>query len=455
MLASFVEFMRDKKWHSPAATTLLAVSGGVDSVVMSALFGQAKLPFAIAHANFKLRGQESDEDEAFVRALAQQYGVAYYTHAFDVPTYARAHGLSTQMAARDLRYRWFEELCAAHHFVHFATAHHWNDSIETILLNLTKGTGIAGLHGIPLQNGRCIRPLLFAHRATIVQYAQDQGLAWREDNSNQKDAYQRNLIRNQVVPQLKAINPSLEVTMRQTIDRLSQVEAIFDAHVAAVRERIWQQQGTDYYMAVEDIQRQVWAPVVCFALLKPFGFSFAQVSQLLQQQPASGAVILSGSHQLCIDRRHWIVTPRTTTTNDRVYMLSDDMSALVTPHFVLRCHRVPREAYSLVPDLQVAALDSAMLRFPLQVRRWRPGDDFYPLGMRGRKKVSDFLIDTKVPRPHKERVYVVTSDSQIVWVVGHRLDDRFKVTPSTMQLVVLQKDDVPPSQVTLIDADTI
>ncbi|MEL6539610.1 MAG: tRNA lysidine(34) synthetase TilS [Bacteroidota bacterium] len=439
MLLAFRDFIRKHQLLSPTDTTLLAVSGGIDSVVMCALFSRTQLRFAVAHANFKLRGQESEEDEAFVKALAQQYGVTYYAQSFDVLSYAQEHALSTQMAARELRYRWLDALCGQHDIKQFATAHHWNDSIETVLLNLTKGTSIAGLHGILPRRGRCIRPLLFADKAAIVQYAQAEKLAWREDSSNKKDAYQRNIIRNQVIPKLKSINPSLESTTRQTIARLTQVEVVFDAYVAMVKEQVWKQEGTDYYLAVRTIQDQIWAPVVLFALLKPLGFSFVQVSDLLQQRPASGAIISSASHQLCVDREQWIISPRT-VLDDVVYTLQADTSVLDMPYHSLRCTHVPSAQHRILPDHQVASLDRARLQFPLQVRRWQPGDYFYPLGMQGRKKVSDFLIDIKVPRLLKERTYVITSAGQIVWVVGYRIDDRFKVTERTEHVVILRQE---------------
>jgi tRNA(Ile)-lysidine synthase len=433
MLKEFLSFILKKKLLPQRGPTLLAVSGGVDSVVMSSLFHQANLSFAMAHCNFGLRGMVSDQDEAWVRTLAQQYGVALHTRTFDVPTYARAQGISIQMAARALRYAWFQKLCKQHGFEKVATAHHSNDSIETVLLHLTKGTGIAGLHGILPAQGRYIRPLLFANKANIIKYAQKEGLSWREDKSNHQDNYQRNLIRNQVVPWLKKLNPSLEATFRLTLERLGQVEAVFNEQVETVCQQVYRHKGTDYYVAIHAIQDKPWAPVVVWELLKSFGFNFIQISNLLAHKHPSGTMVETASHRLYVDRAHWIVTPRM-EPNSQSYTIDATTASLAVPPHELQCTHIPKTHYTIVTNKKVAALNRAQLRFPLVVRKWQPGDAFYPLGMPKRKKLSDFLIDNKVPVPLKAQVWVVTSSGTIVWVVGHRIDDRFKVTANTQQV---------------------
>ena len=433
MLESFLSFILQKQLLPQRGPTLLAVSGGVDSVVMSALFHQANLSFAMAHCNFGLRGAVSDQDEAWVRALAQRYGVAFYAQTFDVTTYTREQGVSIQMAARTLRYTWFNKLCIQHNFEKVATAHHINDSLETALLHLTKGTGIAGLRGILPVQGKYIRPLLFTNKAEILRYAQAEGLGWREDSSNHQDNYQRNLIRNQVVPWLKKINPSFETTFKKTLERLVQVEAVFNEQVDTLCQQIGCHQGTDYYVAIHAIQDKPWGPVVAWELLKSFGFNFVQVSDLLTHKDTSGTMIETASHRLYVDRGRWIVTPRT-ESRSQSYVIDATTKYLAAPPYELQCTHIPRSQYTIVANKAVAALDWASLKFPLLVRKWKPGDAFYPLGMQKRKKMSDFLIDNKVPVPSKKQVLVVTSNSQIVWVLGHRIDDRFKVTARTQQV---------------------
>ncbi|MEL6358926.1 MAG: tRNA lysidine(34) synthetase TilS, partial [Bacteroidota bacterium] len=422
---------------SPGAT-LLAISGGVDSVVMAHLFYQVQLPFDIAHCNFNLRGASSNEDEAWVQALAQKYQVDFYTKTFDTLTYSRSKGISIQMAARELRYAWFQKLCEEHGFEQVATAHHGNDSLETALLNLTKGTGIAGLKGVAAVQGRYIRPLLSAGKADIIAYAKAEGLSWREDSSNQKDDYQRNLLRNQVIPRLQAINPNLEVTFRSTAERLSQVGALFDEQVATLREQLCSQQGHNYHITVRSIQDKPWAGTVLWELLKPFGFRFTAIQGLLTHNTATGTHIQSPSHRLFVDRGQWIITPYSSPTSAAAYSLQADTTAMDLPNHTIQCAQISQSQYRLVADKTIAALDQAQLHFPLTVRRWQPGDVFYPLGMQQSKKLSDFLIDSKVPRPLKAQIWVVTSQEEIVWVVGHRIDDRFKVTDRTKQVYELR-----------------
>ena len=438
VLKAFLAFILEQQLLPTKGPTLLAVSGGIDSVVMSALFRQAELPFAMAHCNFGLRGAAADQDEAWVRALAQQYGVDFYTQAFDVPAHAQARGISTQMAARELRYAWFQSLCEAHEFEKVATAHHSDDSLETVLLHLAKGTGIAGMHGILPAQGRYIRPLLFATKAQIMAYAQAGGLSWREDSSNQEDGYQRNLIRHQVVPPLRRINPNLEATFSTTVARLRQVEALFNEQVAAIRQQVCSQQGEDYYVNVQALQDKPWAPVVLGELLKPFGFAWGVLQQLWSHAPSTGTRLETASHCLYVDRGQWIITPCKAPDSPAAYTLEATTTILAIPPYTLQCTQVPRAQYRLVASPAVAALDWDLLQFPLEVRPWQPGDAFYPLGMQQRKKLSDFLIDSKVPRPHKANVWVVASGGEIVWVVGHRIDDRFKLTECTQQVYVLQ-----------------
>ena len=437
MLEKFSAFILEKQLLPKRGPTLLAISGGVDSVVMSALFHQAKLNFAIAHCNFGLRGVASDQDEVWVRTLAQQYKVDFYAHSFDVSTYAKTKGISIQMAARTLRYAWFQQLCTQYGFEKVSTAHHHNDSLETVLLHLTKGTGIAGIRGIQPAQGRYIRPLLFTDKAAILKYAQKEGLSWREDYSNNQDTYSRNLIRNQVVPWLKKLNPSLETTSKRTLERLTQVEAIFNEKLATIRQEICYHQGGDYYIAINVIRDKPWASVVTWELLKSFGFNFVQIQDLLAHKHASGTMVESKSHRLYVDREHWIVTTYA-EPNTQSYVIDTTTQYLTIPPHTLQCSSRRRHQYTIVANNNVAALDRAQLRFPLVVRKWQPGDAFYPLGMQRQKKLSDFFIDNKISRPHKAQTWVVTSGGEIVWVMGYRIDNRFRVTDSTNQVYEMQ-----------------
>jgi tRNA(Ile)-lysidine synthase len=434
----FISFIKGHQLIQPAESILLAVSGGVDSVVMSSLFYEAELPFAIAHCNFGLRGQESEEDEEFVRALAQQYKVKFYTTHFDTKAYAKANKLSTQMAARELRYTWFKELCNAYQINKLATAHHANDCLETILFNLTKGTSIAGLHGILPQQEKLIRPLLFASKESLLHYAQAKGLSWREDSSNIQDDYARNLIRHQVIPSLKLINPNLENTTNVTIDRLSQIEKLFNEQLESLRDELFSQQEDICYIAIQKIKQKTWAPVMLWEMLKPFGFNFLQIKSLLHPSVQTGKCIYTNDYQLYVDRTTWILSARKNSIMPSEHIVNEKIKDVNFLDQRLRLQVMLKEKYKITHNSQVAALDLEKLQFPLTIRPWQAGDFFYPLGMLQRKKISDFLIDQKVPLLLKQKVYVLESAGQIAWVIGYRIDDRFKVKEITKQVYELQ-----------------
>lgn len=430
----FVRFIKAHHLLQPQEVTLIAVSGGVDSVVMADLFDQANLPFAIAHCNFGLRGTESDGDEAWVRELGQKYGVQVYVQQFAAQAYAQASQLSIQMAARALRYSWFEELGDTYYLRQIATAHHSNDMVETLFFNLTKGTGLAGLHGILPRQGRLVRPLLFATKENILAYAQARNLTWREDSSNAQGNYARNLIRNQVIPVLKSINPDLEGTAHMTIARLSQVEAFVAEQLASLQKAITHQQDGITCLAIQSMKTKPWAPVILWEMLKPLGFNFLQITDLLESPSASGKMIESATHQIYIDRTNWLLRERQQPVALLTYRIEQETTSIHLPASRLQIRAVDTDAYHLVVDSQVAALDLAKLQFPIMVRAWEPGDFFYPLGMQQRKKLSDFLIDCKVSILAKERVMVLVAGTDIVWVIGYRIDDRFKVTEATEQI---------------------
>lgn len=441
----FVNFIKNHHLLQPQEVTLLAVSGGVDSVVMADLFYQLNLPFAMAHANFGLRGAASEEDESWVRQLAQRYGVKVYVQHFATQAYAQANQLSIQMAARELRYRWFEELADIHHLSKVATAHHANDMVETLLFNLTKGTGLAGFHGILPKQGILIRPLLFATKESILAYAQAHELTWREDSSNAQDKYARNLIRKQVIPVLKSINPQLEATTQTTITRLNQVELFVMEELVRLQKAITRQQDGVTYLAIQAIKNKPWAPAILWEMLKPFGFNFLQISGLLKSANISGKMIKSATHQIHVDRGTWMLTQRQQSARPWAYRIEQDTTQISLSAYSLEIRILPRHPYDLVGDSQIAALDLAKLHFPLTVRPWEPGDFFYPLGMQQRKKLSDFLIDSKVPLLVKEKVNVLVAGHDIAWVVGYRIDDRFKVESFTKQVYEVRLIHRPPA----------
>lgn len=432
-------FVKQETLFSKNDTILLAVSGGVDSVVMLHLFSRIHSHFAIAHCNFKLRGQESDADEALVASLAQQYAVPFHHQAFETTEHATRQQVSIQMAARTLRYQWFDQLLQSHAYAYVATAHHLEDQLETALLHFTKGTGVAGLRGMRVKHKNIIRPMLWATKAAIEAYAEEHTLVWREDQSNASDDYQRNLLRHQVIPSLLSINPNLWNTFATTAERLRATEQLLEEEVSRlVREAVSHQQeqvGID----LRALQSHRQSALLLSELLKPYGFSYVQSRAIASQMdpPTVGKIFSSGKWDLLIDRQQLVLyQPNSTAPSFVTVQVSDKEAAWDGHRLMVRRHHQPN--YTIRPHPQVAALDEDKLVFPLTIRRWQPGDRFCPLGMQQYKKLSDFLIDQKVSRLKKESVYVLLSENAIVWVVGHRLDHRYRITADTQRVYELE-----------------
>ncbi len=431
MLHNFITYIREKALFGPEEKILLAVSGGMDSAVMLHLFARAKFTFAVAHCNFGLRGEESDADEAFVKKLAKKYKVPVFTEQFRTEAFAEQEKVSVQMAARTLRYEWFNTLLMEEGYAYVATAHHLNDTVETVLLNLVKGTGIAGLHGIGVKNGRIVRPLLFADKESIYDFVVENQLVWREDASNESSKYQRNLIRNQVVPLLKEINPNLEGTMAHTVERIAAVEQIFEEQISLLRDELITSGENARFLDFTRLQTQTAPLIRLHELLKPYHFNYPQAKDLweaLDREP--GKIFYSPTHTLVKDRTRLVITPKSLAAFG-TSKLHRDQTAFQLEGLKLAVQLLPTADYRISRSPKVAALDLKTLHFPLKVRRWKEGDWFCPLGMTGKKKISDFLIDEKVPLNLKERVWVLLSGDSIVWIIGHRIDNRFKITDKT------------------------
>ena len=436
LVTSFKTFITSQQLLAPGQHTLLAVSGGVDSIVLTHLFAQAELPFGIAHAHFGLRGAASDADAELVRQLAADYGVPFHEAHFQPQACAQEQGVSLQMAARSLRYDWFQELLQAGPWDQLATAHHADDNVETMLLNLIRGTGVAGLRGILPKQKRLIRPLLFATKKEIYTYAQQEGLNWREDASNASLSYRRNQVRHQLVPLLEGLNPNLAHTFARTSQRMGQIADCFATEVQALRTQV-RHEGALQHIPTTALATKSWAAVTLHALLEYTGATFEQVRQLWSGTGQSGKQLLTNTHSIVQDRAQWVVSARRLTSTAPPHALQLD-TPLALPGGTLTATLQPRQGHVVSPNPCMAALDAAALQWPLTVRSWQPGDVFFPLGMSRRKKVSNFLVDQKVPLPQKQQTYVAINGVDIVWVVTHRLDNRYKITRSTQQLAVLK-----------------
>ena len=438
-VSGFVEYIKKNALFTQEDKILLAISGGKDSVLMAQLFKLTGFKFSIAHCNFNLRGDESQRDEAFVKLLALTLDVPFYSTHFDTKAYAKTNHLSTQMAARDLRYQWFEEIRFRNGYDYIALAHHQNDSIETLLLNLTRGTGISGMHGILPKRGSLVRPLLFLSRPQIEAIIDENNLDYVEDSSNQTDTYARNAIRLNVIPVLKEINPNLEETFAQNFIRFAETEAVLQQVVAETRERICEKRGEDIYLSIEKIKALQPQKLLFFELLKPYHFTSAVVDELLHAlTKQSGTSFYSSLYRATLNRTEIIISSISAETH------SEDV-LFMHPHdeFVLAGKKKIRLSYSdsthVDSNLNSAFVDADKLIFPLVVRFKQHGDKFMPLGMKHHKKLSDFFIDQKVPVPDKSKIpLLINGNGEIIWVVGFRQDNRYKVNVTTKKVAIFE-----------------
>ncbi len=448
MLKAFRDYVQAQQLLPPGSRALLAVSGGVDSVAMAQLFKQAGLHFGIAHCNFKLRAEEADEDERFVARLAANLAAPFYSAAFNTEQIAREEGISIQMAARQLRYEWLESIRSDNGYSHIATAHHLNDSIETLLYNLAKGCGIRGLHGIPPRNGYVIRPLLFAAREEIEHYALEQGLLHREDASNTETKYSRNKIRHQVIPGLKAINPSLESTMAANIERLRATEYLYDYALESIRDEVIKEEDGRILMNMNALKHHdSGLTTILYELLSPYGFNASQTGQLAQCLDHAGAVFFAPGYRLLVDRGFLILEKMTAVQGaGDAFLITAEARAVVLTEGRLSLSRLSGQPVAWSTGPNEAALDADTLVFPLFLRRWQPGDTFQPLGMGGKhQKVQDFFTNNKVSLFDKERAWILAdAQGRICWLVGYRIDERFCIKPDTRSYWVLKYEKIAP-----------
>jgi len=419
-------------------TVLLAVSGGIDSVVMAHLFRETGCNFGIAHCNFGLRGAASDGDEAFVCALATTWGVPFFAKTFDTEAHSTQHKISIQMAARTLRYEWWESLRVQHHYIYIATAHHRDDSVETALFNFSRGTGLRGLTGIPSENAAIIRPMLFVGREAILQYAVSRGIEWREDSSNANDDYRRNFIRHRIVPLFEELNPAFLVTAESNIGRLRESDLNLEfllknylgTDVSAAGAR-WDKAKLMHLPGVQE---------ALIRLLKPYGFTREQARQVAAHLPETGLELRSQHYRLLIDRATVCVLSADAPPPESLQIQEDDLMVRLPEGGTLFVMEVP--VVPPFPDGQTAVIvDAARLQYPLRLRNWQSGDVFQPYGMGGqRQKLQDFFTNLKLSRLEKERVRLLENgDGAIIWVVGFRLDERFRITESSTKAIQIQK----------------
>ncbi|MDP2089091.1 MAG: tRNA lysidine(34) synthetase TilS [Flavobacteriaceae bacterium] len=435
-------FLKDKK-------ILVAVSGGLDSMTLAHLMHQLQYDIAIAHCNFKLRGDESDADEQFVKNYAIQHQIPFFSTHFDTAKLAEKKRISIQMAARDLRYEWFNKVLKKQQFDYLLTAHHLDDMFETFLINLSRGTGLDGLVGIPQINENIVRPLLIFKREDISLFAQKEKIKWREDQSNLTIKYHRNKIRHEVVPILKELNPSLLSSFQNTINHLKNSQEILLNHINDIKDQIiiTEIKAVDEQIIlkiiVEKLNRLSHPKNYLFEILKNYGFTeWDDVTNLANAQ--SGKIVLSKTHRLIKDRDFLLLTLnpniKTAVIEKNQYEISTNTKSITSP-IQLKFQSLNPEKVNLKSISENSILvDKDLLKFPLILRKWKKGEYFCPFGMEGTKNLSKFFKDEKYSLPQKENTWLLCSENQIVWVVGKRPDNRFRVSPQTNHILKITLD---------------
>ena len=409
---------------------LIACSGGLDSVMLSRLFKELNFNISLAHCNFSLRGKESDEDEKFVISLADKLSIPVFNKKFNTKAYKAKHKLSTQVAARKLRYQWFDEICSEHSFDYLATAHHLDDDLETFLINLSRGTGLRGLTGIPVMNKKIIRPFLNFPRADIFRYAKEKNSDWREDSSNQTADYLRNKLRIEVIPRLKEVDHNLLTGFQQTQNHLNESLSLVNDYMALIKNTVVNKTEDGYEIDILKLQGLPNTNALLYELLAPFGFTaWDDISDLLVAQ--SGKQIVSKSHRIVKNRTSLLLVETNLVHNEEIYLIKES-DRLIDRPIHLKIEAVEKTS-DYIPS--IAYVDAQKLKFPLELRKWKEGDSFYPFGMIGKKKLSKFFKDEKLSLVAKEKIWILTSGGHIVWIVGMRADHRFKVESQTKKIL--------------------
>ncbi|MFI5195631.1 MAG: tRNA lysidine(34) synthetase TilS [Chitinophagales bacterium] len=431
--------IRQGKSAADGAICLLAVSGGADSMVMADLFLKSRIPCAIAHCNYGLRGEASDLDEQLVHDWCKAHNIPFHSTKFDTKQKALEWKKGIQETARILRYEWFEQIRKGNHYTKIVTAHHANDNVETLLINLFKGTGISGLHGILPEQGHIIRPLLFAGREMITAYAHENKVSYREDASNATDDYLRNAVRHNIVPAVKQLFPNAVTNVNESISRFAETEILYRKAIEHERKQLLQQRGQDYYIPVLKLRHHEPLATIIYELLVPFGFTSAQVPNVLDLlQAESGHYILSATHRVIRNRSFLVVTTLPATTADLIIIESAPCTIDTGKYsFSFSIQDKPKVIPS---NKDEAIIDLKEIEFPLMLRKWRTGDYLYPLGMKmKKKKVSRLLVDEKIPLHGKEDIRILACNNRVAWVSGIRLDERFKVKDSTEKVLVVKR----------------
>lgn len=436
LLEKYRAYIKKENLFQPKDKLLLAVSGGVDSVVLCELCKQAGYDFIIAHCNFQLRGAESERDEHFVKGLAEKYSVEVLVRRFDTEKYAAENKVSIQVAARTLRYDWFNETAAARAIKFIVTAHHADDNVETLLMNFFKGTGINGLKAILPKHGNIIRPLLFARKEELAGFATANDLAFVEDSSNASDKYTRNYFRNELIPNLKKVFPQVEENLVHNLERFREIDELYRQAVSIYKKKLLEQEGNEFHIPVLKLLKTEPLHTIIYEIIRDFGFTAHQVVDTISMLTSdSGKYIQSATHRIIKNRNWLIISPIQDIVPGIILIEGEGKTEFAAGSLQLK--KLYNAQFSIVNDPKIAQLDADSINFPLLLRKWKHGDYFYPLGMQKKKKLSRFFIDNKLSLSGKENAWVIEMDKKIIWIVGQRIDDRFKVTAKTKTVLLI------------------
>ncbi len=438
----FKEFIEEEYLFSPKDKLLLAVSGGVDSVVLCELCFRSGFDFIIAHCNFQLRGKESVRDEIFVKSLAEKYQKEILIKKFETEKYAAENKVSIQVAARELRYIWFNELVndrssmvnSKHQIL---TAHHLDDNIETLLMNFFKGTGIKGLRAMLPHQGKIIRPLLFAKKEELKQFAEENDLHWVEDSSNEADKYARNYIRHKIIPAISEIYPDAINNLADNISRFRDIEILYQQSIEQHKKDLIEKKGNEIHIPILKLKKTSPLQTIVYEIIKDHGFSSPQVEEVISLlESESGKYIHSPTHRIIKNRNWLIIAPNDHLQAENIII--DGVGRWLFADGELSIQKLPAINHQLQTANFSADIDADKVPFPLILRKWKQGDYFYPLGMKKKKKLGRFFIDNKLSKTEKEKIRVLEMNKKIVWILGLRIDDRFKITPQTKDVLKIE-----------------
>lgn len=443
LLRQFQEHVKENFPHlSPANNKfILAVSGGIDSVVLTDLFYKSGYDFIIAHCNFLLRGEESSRDELFITTLKEKYNKEVVIKHFQTKQYAEAHKISIQEAARKLRYDWFDslrsQLSTNNSQLIIAIAHNADDNIETMLMYLFRGTGIHGLTGMQAydKERKIIRPLLFATRKDIEAYAAENNLNWVEDSSNLTDKYTRNFFRHKIIPLAEAQFENARQNLLGNIQRFKDVAALYEQSIKMHKEKLIEQKGNEIHIPILKLKQTKPLDTVIWEIIKPYNFHAQQLTEIKKLFDAeNSSYVASATHRAIKNRKHLIIAPVETSEANHI-LIEATNTTINFERGSLKLEKLAANGLQLAANNSIAYLDATQIGYPLLLRKWKQGDYFYPLGMKKKKKLSRFFIDLKLSATTKENAWVIEMNKKIIWVIGYRIDERFKITPSTQEVL--------------------